>query len=547
MSSNLRLDTNIRRFSFYLDELKKGNIQIPAFQRDFIWEVSDIIDLFESIKKSYPIGSFLFWKPDTRFNINDELGPWKLLDNKKIELASNNNCQYVLDGFQRLSSLFGCLTNPKDENIHFGLNEQLYKQKFALCYNLRSENFEIPRGSDNDRPFYVIPVYAFVDTFEFLTYASTIRSSVSNEDEFLTLLERAQTISKTFLEYYIPYIEIKGGEFEEAVTIFTKLNQSGKKISPDWIVSARTNTENFRFGTEIDDLLVDLKEYNFEDRGKENIIRELVFRCIQSSFGDFYLKVNVENLIKKPNFQEVSLKSIISIKKAVKFLYEDLLVIDGKLLPARAQLIFITEFFNQIEEPNEQQLNELKNWFWITSYSNYFTIYSPSKRSEAFDWFRKDLENPDQLVIRIYNDSPDVPFKIPEIPQKINFGSVRAKTLMLFLLNHVNDFNQVNSEEIEGLKLFNLFSKQDHKGNLIPLIEFIDQTNEKNKVPTIKVKDLSNWLDSDVDYSKFFITNELKTFYQGGMLPNEAVLNNRLELIIEAEKIFVSQFNILQY
>jgi hypothetical protein len=499
---------------------------------------------------SYPIGSFLFWKPEAPFSINDEIGPWKLLPEKKVELQANTHCQYVLDGFQRLSSLFGCLINPNEDNTNFNLDQNLFKQKFALCYNLKDQNFEIPRGNESDRDFYVLPLYALIDTYEFLSHATKIRTDARDENEFTLLIDRARTISKIFSEYQIPVIEIKGGEIEEAVEIFTRLNQAGKKISPDWFVSARTYQGDFRFGTKIDELLPDLKEYNFEDKGKENIIRELVFRCIQSSFGELYFKVKVEDLIEKPNFQEVTVKSIESIKKAVKFLYEDLLVIDGKLLPARMQLIFITEFFNQIESPTDDQLESLKKWFWITSYSNYFTVYSPSKRSEAFDLFREYLRNQNQGDIPVFNDKPELRFKIPDLPKKINFGSVRAKTYILFLLNHANGFRKVNSEDIEGLKLFNLFKKgeyKEHPGNLIPLIEFIDQDNPSNKIPITKVKDLHLWLLEENDYSSQFITPDLQQNQHNYQFSEEMILNRRFSLIRSAEIEFTNSFDLLEY
>jgi uncharacterized protein with ParB-like and HNH nuclease domain len=37
----------------------KGDILLPKFQRDFVWERSKIIDLLDSIAKNYPVGSIL--------------------------------------------------------------------------------------------------------------------------------------------------------------------------------------------------------------------------------------------------------------------------------------------------------------------------------------------------------------------------------------------------------------------------------------------------------------------------------------------------------
>ncbi|SDY62168.1 DUF262 domain-containing protein [Halopenitus persicus] len=34
---------------------------LPAIQREFVWETSDIVDLFDSLLRDYPIGALLQW------------------------------------------------------------------------------------------------------------------------------------------------------------------------------------------------------------------------------------------------------------------------------------------------------------------------------------------------------------------------------------------------------------------------------------------------------------------------------------------------------
>ena len=121
-----------------------------------------------------------------------------------------------------------------------------------------------------------------------------------------------------------------------------------------------------------------------------------VLQCITNSFGKVYFdQSKIELLIKqqKDNFIVVARNSIESVKKAVQFLFEELLVMEGKLLPYGIQLIFITDFFNQVKNPTENQLKKLKTWFWITTYASYFTMYSLSKQREAYYQFQKFLKD----------------------------------------------------------------------------------------------------------------------------------------------------------
>ena len=66
MHSNINIETQIRSLTKLLDDLRQGIIQVPPFQRNFVWERDDIKDLFDSIRNNYPIGSILLWKPKTK-------------------------------------------------------------------------------------------------------------------------------------------------------------------------------------------------------------------------------------------------------------------------------------------------------------------------------------------------------------------------------------------------------------------------------------------------------------------------------------------------
>jgi uncharacterized protein with ParB-like and HNH nuclease domain len=46
----------------------KGDYRIPQFQREYVWEKSKVISLFDSIYKEYPVGSFFLWKAGKEHN-----------------------------------------------------------------------------------------------------------------------------------------------------------------------------------------------------------------------------------------------------------------------------------------------------------------------------------------------------------------------------------------------------------------------------------------------------------------------------------------------
>lgn len=93
--------------------LKQLNIQyfLPAIQREFVWKTDQIIQLFDSIMRGYPISSFLFWELVEENRDNWEA--YKFIEQAKQggthnELAITDGVQnltFVLDGQQRLTSL----------------------------------------------------------------------------------------------------------------------------------------------------------------------------------------------------------------------------------------------------------------------------------------------------------------------------------------------------------------------------------------------------------------------------------------------------------
>lgn len=51
-----------KKISDIIQQIEERKIYLPAIQRKFVWDKEQITDLFDSIMKGYPIGTFLFWK-----------------------------------------------------------------------------------------------------------------------------------------------------------------------------------------------------------------------------------------------------------------------------------------------------------------------------------------------------------------------------------------------------------------------------------------------------------------------------------------------------
>lgn len=86
---------------------------LPAIQREVVWEVDQITRLFDSLMRDYPIGSFLFWHVDKQ-----NVGRYQFYEfvrgyhernsrhNPKADVSGEDNVTGILDGQQRLTSLY---------------------------------------------------------------------------------------------------------------------------------------------------------------------------------------------------------------------------------------------------------------------------------------------------------------------------------------------------------------------------------------------------------------------------------------------------------
>lgn len=535
MNSKLKIETRVRSLKNYLTEFENGAFQIPSFQRDFLWNQDDIKELFDSIKNSFPIGSILFWKPLESENswINrDEtyIGPYKIIKQYKKEPT------YILDGFQRLSSLFGCLTNPnKYNNESLNCDQKKWNEKFNLLYDLETENFIFSRKNTIHLPQQV-PVFVFMNSIDFRQYARKNFELINNENKIETYYDRADAMGQIFQNYQIASVDITQATIEDAVEIFKRVNERGLPISKDWIVSALTNNETFRLGSEIDLLIEDLKKYNFD-----KIKRDILFQCIQNSFGKIYFDFKIEELVKRQDFISNTLKTIEAIKDAVKFLFEYLLVFDCKLLPYNSQLVFLSSFFlkNKLVDITDHQILELKKWFWKTTYSNYFTIYSLSDQRKAFEKFSEFISNSNMQCF--YNGAGEI-FSTMDFPQKIIRGSVRSKALTLFMINNslgISEINlkKVNADEIDKLvdgKVFNLNQKDSRSENYFPnVISSLSKFNDRKKTIFLDIL-LSN--NDNYFISKNILYLSINSDLNNINTRNEILSLRRNEIVLREKK-----------
>lgn len=486
---------NVKPDTIYLEDLlndvAKGSYKIPIFQREFVWKTSQMLELFDSILKGYPIGSLLFWNSqDEEYKTKNEIGPYV------IEKASRNT-KYVLDGFQRISTLFGVLMNPKEYSEANSNNIDI--KSFSIYFDVKESSFLHIRNK-NDRNIFAVPLYQIYDNRELFNYLRELDKADIPELEKNQYIDNARDLHSILHKYKLPYVEINGGDIKSGVEIFSRVNSTGTEISEDFMLSALSYNQEtgFLLSDSITQFLNSLNNYNFDD-----LKRDTVLDCISNATGKIYFDVKLEELVKKLDLESFVSNAYIHIRKAVDFLYKRLLVIDIRLLPYPSQLVFISEYFRINPEPTLEQSQSLEKWFWKTTYSNYFTLYSLSQQRSAYQIFCEFAQGKHDDGIYRVND--DIVFNTAKYPSKLNFTGVRPKALQLFYLKSINQNQPIQDKEgIKEIFISTAEKKDRNPANIIIRLSSEFEENQDNK----KVNNFIGNSKTEV-LEKHFITKEM--------------------------------------
>ncbi|OAS23707.1 GmrSD restriction endonuclease domain-containing protein [Methylobacterium platani] len=107
-----------------LDDINRSYF-LPAIQRPYVWQPEQIVALFDSLLKGYPISSFLFWEIRPERRADWEI--YKFIENfrhgdthNEMAEPDGRDVKLVLDGQQRLTSLLIGLRGTYSVRARYG-------------------------------------------------------------------------------------------------------------------------------------------------------------------------------------------------------------------------------------------------------------------------------------------------------------------------------------------------------------------------------------------------------------------------------------------
>ncbi len=341
-----------------LERVSKGEIRIPAFQREFIWEPDRVQFLMDSIYKGYPIGTLLLWRTKEQLQSDRDLGPYTLPDPEE-----QYPIDYVLDGQQRLTSIFSVFQtnlapNPdtliKWVDIYFDLlaNEDAQDSQFVA---LEKEQV-IPSRH--------IPLKVLFDVSEYGKLLRQVDDATA---------QRLYTLQNSFTEAQIPVETVETENHSRIAIIFERVNRGGVQLDTYQLLSAWTWSGDFDLRNKFDDLGAELDDFGYGDLADDP---DLLLKCCASVIKDDASAHSIVELKggevrdRFPEFQN-------GLRGAIEFLQRDCGAISLKVLPYKSMIIPLVRFFATANgagrHPDAAQRETLVRWFWQSCFSRRYS------------------------------------------------------------------------------------------------------------------------------------------------------------------------------
>ena len=398
-------------------DIADNKIGIPAFQRSFVWNREQVKELFDSIKKGYPIGSILLW------NKKEKMARRGFLSDKILEPIDGVN--YVLDGRQRLTVFYGCISSQNNDD-----------SRFNLCYNLKNDSFAFPNELKNQKDTeLLVPVSTIFDTFSLLDKLQDISANYKDDPNLCMYQNRAKELNSILQEYQVVKIVLADCSLDEAYKVFSRINSKGTEISKAEMLQASSYDEgNILLADVIDSIRKGLSDYNFDSLTQDDILN-----CFFKFVGkDFFDKINdLESINLKPHVEAAR----DAIYLSARFLYEKCHVLSTKLLPYKKQFIALTWYFRLHPDYEHANIKELRKWFFYTTIKKSFQNSSLSVVRKLFSDFEDFAKGIRQYPID-YNE-----VELPEdFDFRMNWNNARVDFMLLSWIHHYLKYSPLESK-----------------------------------------------------------------------------------------------------
>lgn len=367
------LETGDKKYSTLLDEIEKGEIKIPQFQRQFVWDIQNSAKLIDSILKGYPIGTFIYWRTSERLRSIRNIGNIVLPEPRGGEFIN-----YVLDGQQRITSLFAALKGEVVER------DNGKKDDFSKIY--------IDFEAQDDDPIVFVdlgkrPSKTYVKLTDLMNQGRRFFNDFPPEYD-----SKIDKFKEIIQSYQFRGVNLKDAPIDVATEVFTRLNVGGKDLSLFEIMVAKTyqvkeienqngekQEEVFDLYEKFEDLKEELEPIKYDTISSATILQLVSILIKKECTRKVILNIEKEDFINKWD------EAVSSLKSAIDFLRGYGIPV-SRLLPYNALLVPFAYFFHHHKSnPTGEMKSRLEDFFWRVSLGFRYSSGVENKISKDVD------------------------------------------------------------------------------------------------------------------------------------------------------------------
>ena len=328
-------------FSSLMNDIEKGIIKIPQFQRDFVWSKEKSAKLLDSIVKGYPIGTFILWKTKDELRALRNIGGIELPRTPKGDFI-----QYVIDGQQRLTTLFASLKGLKIQRVD---HEEDYSEFYIDLVAKEDEQIVLTDRDDTDH-------HKLIKLSDLLHGKLKIFASYSE-----VFQERIQKYKDRLNAYQFSAVLIKDAPIDVATEIFTRLNVGGKPLTVFEIMVAKTfdSRRDFDLAEKYDELISDLETVDYGTVPESVVLQTISMLLAKECRKKDILKLDRKKVI------DIWPRVVDAIKSTVDYFRNYYRIPVSYLIPYPNLIVpFSYYFYKKKDKPTGDRQKYLEDFFW---------------------------------------------------------------------------------------------------------------------------------------------------------------------------------------
>jgi hypothetical protein len=428
-ADNLFSDPSVQFLQKLLDDVRKGDIILPRFQRPFVWDKERRLDLFDSVRRGIPIGSLMIWETralgdDAQVVPKTELGPFAL-----PEVPDRTPRRYLLDGEQRLMTLYFALhsADPREDKDAAGEEPAA---AFEVFFDLDKQIF-VTRDDLDDGPlphhFPLREIFAHRGVLRFQRELERALEAQPSQDPKETIdkkigdfVERSDTIAEAVRRYKIPVTVLSTDDLELAMETFKRVNSQGVSMSETHMMNAIAWRSSFDLLERFAELRQNIDGHPLWQEG-DNLDDDVLLRVAKRLLGRDVYDEKVSEIAPQLRDGAILRRVGESMKRCADFLSARGLR-NPRHIPYVMQLVVLGRAFDEERAPSAQALDNLEDWLWFTSYTE---VFAKMVRGSV----HKSLE--DQALALAHGARPRAPSRTPlrkPLP-RFDFRSTRSRAL----------------------------------------------------------------------------------------------------------------------